>query len=59
MQGWTLSEVCRMLEYIMAEVSSADEYQANLMHHSDHHLPRAGSDSQTAAQTPVKRIQEG
>lgn len=58
-RGGTLSEVCWMLEYIMAEVSSPDEYQAYLMYRSDHHLPGAAPDSPNAAQTPPKSIREG
>lgn len=59
MQGRKASEVCRMFEYIMAEVNSPDEYQESLVHHSDHHLPRATPDSQATAQTPAVRIWEG
>lgn len=53
------SDVCWMLEYIMTEISSPDEYQVYLMHQSDHHLPGAAPDSPTAAQTRPKDIQDG
>lgn len=46
MQKGTQREVCWMLEYIMAEVSSPDEYQANLLQRSCCHLPGAEPDSQ-------------
>ena len=40
-----------LLHAWMAEVSAPDEYQAHLVLHSDHHLPRVAPDSPSAAQT--------